>query len=105
MALLPTTWVVKIECTLCISLRYPGYKIPLGITGPLECVGWGGAVLGTAFRRLVALLILEFKGVEFFQQHSVDGMVLEALGRREYREVTYVHKSNLTAWFMYRKRG
>ena len=40
--------------------------------------------MGTAFRRHFALLMLEFKGVEFFQKHSVDGMVLEALGRREY---------------------
>lgn len=86
MASLPTTCVVKLECTLCILLRYPGHKILLGITGPLECVGQGGAIWGIAFRRtsfrLAALLMLEFKRSGVLSEELCRWMVLEILGQR-----------------------
>lgn len=46
MALLPTTCVVKLECTFCILLWYPGYKLPSGITDPPECVEREGLAWG-----------------------------------------------------------
>lgn len=46
MALVPTTCVVKLECTFYISLWYPGYKLPSGITDPPECVEGEGLAWG-----------------------------------------------------------